>query len=143
MNSVILKIASQILEPLFLVVSVWLLLRGHNYPGGGFIGGLIAGSALIFKPLSAFSSEDLFQNSGSTPYSFLAIGMGLVLISASIGYIIEGAILKGQWIKSYLPVMKVDLKLGTPLLFDIGIYFTVIGFIYLIISSMMEEWEWT
>jgi multicomponent Na+:H+ antiporter subunit B len=143
MNSVILKIASQILKPLFLVVSVWLLLRGHNYPGGGFIGGLIGGSALIFKPLSASSSDNLSQNSGSTPYSFLALGMGLLLISASIGYIIEGAILKGQWIKFYLPVMEVDLKLGTPLLFDIGIYFTVIGFIYLIIFSMMEEWEWT
>jgi multicomponent Na+:H+ antiporter subunit B len=143
MNSVILKIASQVLKPLFLLVSVWLLLRGHNYPGGGFIGGLIAGSALIFKPLSAFPSENLFQQSGSAPYSFLTIGMASILISASVGYITDSAILEGQWIKTYLSGLDVDLKLGTPLLFDIGIYFTVIGFIYLIIISMMEEWEWT
>ena len=143
MNSIILKIASQVLKPLFLLVSVWLLLRGHDYPGGGFIGGLIAGSALIFKPLSAFPSENLFQQSDNTPYSFLVLGMGSVLISASIGYITEGAILEGQWVKTYLPGLDVDLKLGTPLLFDIGIYFTVVGFIYLIITSMMEEWEWT
>jgi len=141
MNSVILKIASDVLKPLFLLVSVWLLLRGHNYPGGGFVGGLVAGSALIFKPLSAFSSENLFQQSGNTPYSFLAIGMALILISASIGYITESAILQGLWVKISLPGL--DLKLGTPLLFDIGIYFTVIGFIYLIITSMMEEWEWS
>jgi multicomponent Na+:H+ antiporter subunit B len=143
MNSVILKIASNVLKPLFLVVSVWLLLRGHDYPGGGFIGGLVAGSALVFRPLSAFSSENLFQQIGNAPYSFLAIGMSSLLISASIGYIIEGAILEGQWVKAYLPGLDVDLKLGTPLLFDIGIYFIVIGFIYLIITSMMEEWEWT
>ncbi len=143
MNSVIVKIASNVLKPLFLVVSVWLLLRGHDYPGGGFIGGLIAGSALIFKPLSAFPSENPFQQSFNEPYSLLALGMGSVLISASIGYINKGAILEGQWIKAHLPVLEVDLKLGTPLLFDIGIYFIVIGFIYLIITSMMEEWEWT
>ena len=141
MNSIILKMAVYVLKPLFLVVSIWLLIRGHNYPGGGFVGGLIAGSALIFKPL-AFDIEPATGQSSTQPLAFLASGMACIFISAIVPLITKGVILKGQWLKGMDSWLPASLKIGTPLLFDIGVYLTVIGFIYLIFTSIMEEWQW-
>jgi len=141
MNSVILKMAVYVLQPLFLVVSIWLLLRGHNYPGGGFIGGLIAGSALIFKPL-AHDDEPLTTQHQKRGLPFLAAGMASVFISAILSLIHKGFVLQGLWLKGLDAWLPPGLKLGTPLLFDVGVYFIVIGFIYLIFTSIMEEWQW-
>lgn len=141
MKSVILQLGVRTLKYIFLVVSVWLLLRGHNQPGGGFIGGLIAGSALIFKPL-AFEIESLQGKGNKQSAIFVTIGLSTVLLSAALGILVNGLMLDGLWWKLPLPINGQTLKLGTPLLFDIGVYFTVIGFLFFIISTMMEEWQW-
>jgi len=141
MNSAILKMAVKVLKPLFLAVSIWLLLRGHNYPGGGFIGGLIAGSALIFEPL-AFDQGSEARKNHTPPLPFLAIGIASIFISAIIPILNKQALLEGQWLKGAQTFLPASIKLGTPLLFDIGVYFTVIGFIYLIFTTIMEEWQW-
>lgn len=141
MNSIILKMASVVLKPLFIIVSVWLLLRGHNAPGGGFIGGLIAGSAFMFKPLS-YDTEYLTEKDSFWARFYLALGMLLVTCSALVGIFAQGIILEGVWLKFGLPGFNAQIKLGTPLLFDIGVYFTVIGFIYVVFISLMEEWQW-
>lgn len=141
MKSEILKLGAGVLKYLFLIVSVWVLLRGHNFPGGGFIGGLIAGSALIFKPL-AFEIESMRVESRQSGVVFLTLGLSLVLISAVTGLLTEGSVLKGMWSKIPLFFTEEPFKLGTPLIFDIGVYFTVIGFLFLVVISMMEEWRW-
>ena len=141
MNSEILKLGAKSIKYLFLVVSVWILLRGHNQPGGGFIGGLIAGSGLIFIPL-VYEIEKLKGKARVQSALFLKTGMSCVLLSAIAGIVFGDAILDGLWIKINLPVTNNPLKLGTPLLFDIGVYFTVIGFLFFIVTSMMEEWQW-
>lgn len=141
MKSEILKLGAEVLKYLFVIVSIWLLLRGHNYPGGGFIAGLIAGSALIFKPL-AFEIESMREGSKNQGFIFLALGLGLVLISAVSGLLIHNSVLEGIWLKIPLFFSEKPFKLGTPLIFDVGVYFTVIGFLFLIVISMMEEWKW-
>jgi len=141
MNSAILKMAVKVLKPLFLAVSIWLLLRGHNYPGGGFIGGLIAGSALIFEPL-AFDQGSGAGKRHTQPLPFLAMGIASIFISALIPILKKQSLLEGQWLKSAPAFLPASVKVGTPLLFDIGVYFIVIGFIYLIFTTIMEEWQW-
>lgn len=141
MKSEIFKLGSEVLRYLFVIVSIWLLLRGHNYPGGGFIAGLIAGSALIFKPL-AFEIESMRKGSKKRGFVFLSTGLGLVLLSAVAGLLIHDAILEGIWLKIPLFFSEEPFKLGTPIIFDVGVYFTVIGFLFLIVISMMEEWKW-
>jgi len=141
MKSVILQLGVKTLKYIFLVVSVWLLLRGHNQPGGGFIGGLIAGSALIFKPL-AFEIESLRGKGNKLSATYATIGLSTVLVSATLGILVNGLMLDGLWWKLAVPFTGQTLKLGTPLLFDIGVYFTVIGFLFFIVTSMMEEWQW-
>jgi multicomponent Na+:H+ antiporter subunit B len=141
MKSEIFKLGAEVLRYLFVIVSIWLLLRGHNYPGGGFIAGLIAGSALIFKPL-AFEIESMRTGSKKRGFVFLSIGLGLVLLSAVAGLLIHDSILEGIWLKVPLFFSAEPFKLGTPIIFDVGVYFTVIGFLFLIVISMMEEWKW-
>jgi len=141
MKTKILKLASSVLKYIFIMVSVWLLLRGHNQPGGGFIGGLIAGSALIFKPL-AFEIESLKGKSNKQAVVYLIIGLTSILVSGIWGGFTGGFFLDGVWTEIPGIFTEKTIKLGTPLLFDIGIYFTVIGFLFLIVTSMMEEWSW-
>jgi multicomponent Na+:H+ antiporter subunit B len=117
------------------------LLRGHNHPGGGFIGGLIAGSALIIGPLSR-EAEEVKLGKKNYPLFFLSGGMILILLSAALGLFASDLMLEGLWMKMPLPLVDATLKLGTPLMFDVGVYLTVIGFIYFIFNSMMEEWQW-
>lgn len=141
MKSEILKLGAEVLKYVFLIVSIWLLLRGHNYPGGGFIAGLIAGSALIFKPL-AFEIESIRIGGKKQGFVYLTIGLGLVLISAVGGLLIYDSVLEGIWLKIPLFFSEKPFKLGTPIIFDFGVYFTVIGFLFLTVISMMEEWRW-
>jgi multicomponent Na+:H+ antiporter subunit B len=141
MRSEIFKLGAEVLKYLFVIVSIWLLLRGHNYPGGGFIAGLIAGSALIFKPL-AFEIESMRAGSKKRGFVFLALGLGLVFLSAVAGLLIHDSVLEGIWLKIPMFLFEKPFKLGTPIVFDIGVYFTVIGFLFLIVISMMEEWKW-
>ena len=125
MNSIILQIASKYLRILFLFFAVFALLRGHNYPGGGFIGGLIASLAVIFKSL-AYKTQKIKDELKIQPKHYIAFGLFLVLISVLPGFFSGISLMEGKWITIYLP-LNVNMKLGTPLLFDTGIFFGVIG----------------
>ena len=59
MNALILRISARYLAPMLIAVSLLLLLRGHNDPGGGFIGGLLAASALSLQALASVSYTHL------------------------------------------------------------------------------------
>ncbi|MFO8236016.1 MAG: MnhB domain-containing protein [Bacteroidales bacterium] len=141
MNSEILKMAIPVLKPLFIIVSIWLLIRGLNYPGGGFMAGLIAGSSFVLEFL-AFDKLVLTRKRRNQALIFITLGIVLVLFSALAGLFIKGHLLEGLWVNAYLPEIEFSLKLGTPLVFNIGIYFSILGFVYIVFTSMMEEWIW-
>jgi multicomponent Na+:H+ antiporter subunit B len=125
MNSIILQIASKYLRFLFLFFAVIALLRGHNYPGGGFIGGLLASLAIVFKSL-AYETQKVKDKLKIQPEHYIALGLFLVLLSVLPGLFSGNAIMEGEWVTIYLP-LNLNIKLGTPLLFDTGIFFGVIG----------------
>ncbi len=129
MNSFILTTTAKLIVPILGIFSVYLLLRGHNWPGGGFAGGLMAGAALV---LYAFASSTDYVQSKLYLNSFFLIGAGLLLafLSGLIGLLREGAFLKGYWLDLDLLILP---KLGTPLLFDLGVYVVVVGMVVLVI----------
>ena len=137
MNSVILATVSRLLTGLLLVFSVFLLLRGHNLPGGGFSGGLVAASAFV---LYAFASGFPAARRMLVFYPRLYMGFGLVvaLISGLAANVAGLPFLTGLWDKTPFPVVG---KLGTPLFFDVGVYFTVLGVTTLIVFSLGEDSE--
>lgn len=137
MNSVILSSVARLLAGVLLVFSIFLLIRGHNLPGGGFSGGLVAGCAFVLYGLSnGFTAARRMLGL----YPRLIIGLGLIIAiwSGLIGLLAGYPFLTGLWWKTPLPVIG---KLGTPFLFDVGVYFTVLGITTLIVFSLAEDSE--
>ena len=135
MFSIILSTASRYLLPLMLIFSFFLLLRGHNEPGGGFIGGLVAAAAYALY-LIANGVEEAKKLLKAEPIKLIAIGLLLAIISAFISVITGQDFMTGLWAKNEFPVIG---KVGTPLLFDLGVYFLVLGIVTKIIFSLAEE----
>jgi multicomponent Na+:H+ antiporter subunit B len=139
-NSLILSTAARVLLPVILVLSVFVLLRGHNAPGGGFIGGLLAASAFALvekaEGLAAARRALRFR-----PESIAAVGLGCALASGVWGGVAAGAFLKGMW-----PLVTVDadgnkhgLPLGSIPLFDLGVYLVVLGTVLAILFALEES----
>lgn len=128
MNLFILKNTGRILFPCLLVLSLVVLYRGHNLPGGGFIGGLIGATAFILLGLGesmAYAKKMLRIN----PVPLQAIGLAVAVLSGLPGLFMKGAFLTGVWLPDfYLPLLG-KVHLGTPLVFDIGVYLAVCGFV--------------
>ncbi|HRK62301.1 MAG TPA: Na+/H+ antiporter subunit B [Candidatus Omnitrophota bacterium] len=137
MNSVILRVAAQILKPVFLIFSVFLLLRGHNAPGGGFVGGLVAASAFVLQMI-AFDSAEARRHLRFEPHAFLGLGLLCALSSGIWAFFQAKPFLTGLWIKLQIPVFGL-LKLGTPALFDLGVYFVVLGGVMFIFLPLKDE----
>ncbi len=120
--------------------SVITLFRGHNFPGGGFIGGLMASGAFIFQAL-AWDVNSSRKTLRTQPSVLIGSGLMMALLSAIPGILTGKPFLTGTWVK--IPLFADHtLKLGTPLLFDIGVYFTVAGVVLMFIYTLMEEWQW-
>ncbi len=135
MKTIILSTATRYLLPLLLMLSIYLLLHGHNVPGGGFVGGLVASAAFSLYTIAHGVNQArkvLFFN----PRSLMGIGLLAVFISGVPGLFFVKPFLTGMWSDLKLPVLG---KVGTPLLFDTGVYLVVIGVTLTFIFSLAEE----
>lgn len=135
MNSLILTVTSRLIVPLMLLFSLFLLVRGHNLPGGGFVGGLTAGIALILHAL-AHSVDHTMRVFRINTIRLISSGLLLALGSGLWGIISGGAFLQGKWLPWDIPVIP---KLGTPFLFDIGVYVVVLGITLLITFASLKN----
>jgi multicomponent Na+:H+ antiporter subunit B len=135
MFSVILTTASRYLLPLMLIFSFFLLLRGHNEPGGGFAGGLVAAAAYALY-LIANGVDDAKKLLRAEPIQLIALGLFLAVSSAFISVFTGENFMTAVWTKDEVPVLG---KFGTPLLFDLGVYFLVLGIVLKIIFALAEE----
>jgi multicomponent Na+:H+ antiporter subunit B len=136
----ILQTATRFLVPLLLLFSVFLLLRGHNEPGGGFIAGLVASSAFALY-LFAFDASSTKKLMGVESQLLMGVGLLLALASGMVGMVFKGQpFLSSQWWTLYVPGIG-ELKLSTPLFFDIGVYLVVIGVVSTIVLSLAKVEE--
>ena len=136
-RSVILSTAVRYLLPLMLMFSIYTLLRGHNAPGGGFVGGLLASSAFALYGI-AMGMDRARNLLRAEPQQLIIIGLVLALTSAVIPLFAGGFILEAIWLDVTLPALG---KVGTPLIFDLGVYFTVLGITMLIVLSLASLLE--
>lgn len=136
-----LRIAARTIAPVMIALSLIVLYRGHHLPGGGFIGGLLAASGfgliLLGNGLEAAKRSLRFH-----PMTFIATGLGVALVSGLVRLFSDGSpFLQGAWLDEFqVPLLGV-VHLGTPLLFDIGVYLVVIGFTLLCLFSLVEADE--
>ncbi len=137
MSSLILRTATRYLVPLLLLFSIYLLLAGHNYPGGGFVGGLAAAAGLALYAL-AFDVRSARTMLRLTPTGVSALGLMLAALSGLPGILRGSSFLTGKWMVAYLPGFD-PIKIGTPVLFDLGVYLVVLGVTMSIIFALAEE----
>ncbi len=135
----ILRTTGFFLMPLLFLFSIFLFLRGHNESGGGFIAGLVAAAAvalhLFFRGIQ--STKHLL---GLNPRDFMGIGLLMALSSGFISMLYGKALFTAVWSTVDLPILG-KIKLGTPLLFDLGVYFAVIGAVVGILLTIAEAEE--
>jgi multicomponent Na+:H+ antiporter subunit B len=139
MTSLILRTATRFMLPLLLLFSVFLLVRGHNEPGGGFTGGLVAAAAVALYAL-AFGVPAARHALPVDPRALTGLGL-LVAIGSGVPALLWGRPFlthKEFWGEVVLPGAG-KLDLGTPLLFDLGVYLVVLSVALTIILPLAEE----
>lgn len=136
MNTVIFRTIAPILAAIMVVFSVFVLLRGHNEPGGGFIGGLIAASAVAIYGIAA-GVDEVRVALKVDPITIAGFGVFIAGFAGllSLGY--EVPFLTGLW--TTLHFGDAEVSLSTPMVFDIGVYFAVVGTISAIALALEEE----
>ena len=134
MPSLVLKTATRYLIPLMLMFSVFLLLSGHNAPGGGFVGGLLASAAFSLYAI-AYGFDVARDTLTIEPRRLIGVGLSLALLSGLLSIALGYPFMTGKWDTTELPAIG---KLGTPLMFDTGVYILVLGVTLMIVFSLAE-----
>ncbi|RIX97735.1 Na(+)/H(+) antiporter subunit B [Aureimonas flava] len=132
MNSIVLSAFSRLFFLLMIAVSLYVLYRGHNEPGGGFVGGLIGASGLAVLAL-AEGVDAARRALRLHPVAVMGLGLVLALLSGVPGLVTHGSFLTHWWLHLG------SLHLGTALLFDIGVYMVVIGGVLALVLRFYEE----
>lgn len=138
-SSLILSTMTRLLLPLQLLFSVFMLLRGHDLPGGGFIAGLVASAGFILY-LFAFGVAATQELLRIDPREIAGAGLTLAVLSALPALLYAEPVFTAQWWHPALPLIG-EIKLSSPLFFDIGVYLTVIGSMLTIVISLAEAEE--
>lgn len=128
MKYFILGFAGRLLFPCLIVLSLIVLYRGHNLPGGGFIGGLMAATAYIIVGLGSATMQEAKAKLRIDPVRLLAVGLAIAIFSGLPGMLGGGEFLIGKWLPTFSLPLIGKVHLGTPLVFDVGVYLVVIGF---------------
>ena len=135
MTSSILQTAARLLMPLLLLFAVFLLLRGHNQPGGGFVGGLVVSASFVLYSI-AFGVAAARRALLVRPSTLLGVGLLVALLSGLPGIAVGRAFMTALWTK--VAIGSTALDLGTPLLFDVGVFLAVIGVVSTIVFTLAE-----
>jgi multicomponent Na+:H+ antiporter subunit B len=133
-RSVILTEADRWLFPVVLLVSVYITFRGHNAPGGGFIGGLIAGAAFIIRYLAGTPLTNR-RHRALNPTTYIGVGLAIAVATALVPLAYGDALLESAIWKWDVPAIG-EVKLVSSSIFDIGVYFLVIGVVLLSLISL-------
>jgi multicomponent Na+:H+ antiporter subunit A len=133
-RSVILEVVTRVLFHTIVVLSIYLLFSGHNVPGGGFAGGLVAGLALVLRYLAGGRYE-LGEAAPVDPGKLLGGGLLLAGITGVAGLVLGVDALQTTILQITVPVLG-DVKLVTSLFFDIGVYFIVVGLVLDVLRSL-------
>lgn len=119
-GSVLMRNGVKPLATLLLLASAVVLWRGHNLPGGGFIGGLVAATGVILLVLT-FGNRVVSRLLRVSPVALIGAGLAIAVLSGMFGLLSGDAFMTALW------VFPGGLPIGTPLLFDVGVFLTVFG----------------
>jgi multisubunit Na+/H+ antiporter MnhB subunit len=120
-----------------MIGSLWLLFAGHNQPGGGFVGGIVAGAAISLRYVAG-GLRDVRRLSRGRPWMVLGAGVLIAVGAAIVPLLFGEAVLQTESLALALPLLG-DVKLTSVLVFDIGVYLAVIGLAMMVFESFGDE----
>ena len=136
-RSIIFEVVTRLIFHSMIVFSIYLLLAGHNLPGGGFAGGLTAGLALTIRYLAG----GRFELREATPVgagTLLGIGLATAAAAGMTPLLLGGEVFQSAIVELWLPVFG-DIKFVTSTIFDIGVYIVVVGLALDVLRSLGAE----
>jgi multicomponent Na+:H+ antiporter subunit A len=136
-RSIIFEVVTRLMFHSMIIFSLYVLLAGHNFPGGGFAGGLTAGLALAIRYLAG----GRFELREATPISagtLLGLGLATAAASGVVPLLLGGQVFQTAIVELWLPVFG-DIKFVTSTIFDIGVYIVVIGLVLDVLRSLGAE----
>jgi multicomponent Na+:H+ antiporter subunit A len=136
-RSIIFEVVTRLIFHSMIVFSIYLLLAGHNLPGGGFAGGLTAGLALTIRYLAGGRFE-LSEAATVSAGTLLGTGLATAAASGLVPLFLGGQVFQSAIIEFWLPVFG-DIKFVTSTIFDIGVYIVVVGLALDVLRSLGAE----
>lgn len=128
MSSLILRAATRVLMPLLLLFALFMLARGHNEPGGGFVAGLVVAAAFALQAF-AFGVPAARRGLMIDPEHLLGVGLLVALLTGASAFISGRPFLSSFWWGAF----------GTPLVFDIGVFLVVVGVVLTMTFTLAED----
>jgi multicomponent Na+:H+ antiporter subunit B len=138
MNTLIFRTAAPLIVIVMLVFSVFILLRGHNEPGGGFIGGLIAAASIAVYSMAAGVAA-VERALRVPPLSIAGFGILVAALSGLLSLAAGMPFLTGLW--HFVHFGETEIALSTPMLFDIGVFLVVFGTISAVLLGLERAGE--
>ncbi|MFD6855777.1 Na+/H+ antiporter subunit A [Rhodococcus sp. NPDC060090] len=133
-RSLVLEVTTRLVFPTMMVLSVYFFFAGHNAPGGGFSGGLVAGLALVLRYLAGGRYE-LGEAVPIDAGKILGLGLTFAAGTALFSLFLGAPVLSSAVLEVTLPLIG-DIKLVTALFFDLGVYLIVVGLILDVLRSL-------
>ena len=137
--SLILDVVTRAAVHTIVVFSLYLLFAGHNAPGGGFVGGLVAGAALVLH----YAGHGADQVRAVLPLRHeVLLGTGLFLagLTGAAALLFGGEFLESAYVELHIPLLG-SVSLVSVLAFDIGVYLVVVGLVLAILNTLGAEEE--
>jgi multicomponent Na+:H+ antiporter subunit A len=136
-RSIVFEVITRLIFHTVLLLSLFVLFSGHNSPGGGFAGGLVAGLALTVRYLAGGRYE-LAEAAPVGAGTVLGAGLAVSVGSGALGLLFAGQVLESVKVNLWLPLVG-HFYLVTSLFFDIGVYLVVVGLMLDILRSLGAE----
>lgn len=122
---------------LIMVGSIYLLFAGHNQPGGGFVGGLVAGAAISLRYIAG-GIDEVRRISRWRPWTILGAGVIVAVGTALVPVALGRSVLQAGYEPLDLPVLG-KVSLSSALVFDIGVYLCVVGLVLMVFEAFGDR----
>jgi multisubunit Na+/H+ antiporter MnhB subunit len=136
-RSIILDVSVRFIFHTALLFSIFLLFAGHNDPGGGFIGGLVAGAAFVLRFANG-GVDEVHEVSAASSWTFLGAGLLVAVLTGMAGWVFGTAFLESEKFTANLPLIG-EVYTTSALPFDIGVYLVVLGLVLAILETVGGE----
>ncbi len=138
-RSVVLETSVRLVFHTILVFGVYLLFAGHNQPGGGFVGGLVCGTAFVLRYV-ARGRDEIRSAVPIDPGLPLGLGVMLAALTGTTSLVAGEDFLRSGVYKLAVPVLG-DVKLTSALAFDTGVFLVVVGMVLALLRTLGAEAE--